>query len=283
MRASILLLAFIVGACSLSTPPSFDFTGQYVNDTTAIRSYLNKNGIAATKLSQGIWFIIDSAAAGIRPTFSDSMLVSYKMKLMANESTVDQAGTPVNFILPQLIFGLRIAMPYFQKGSKGRIFIPSYYGYQNVPYGNVPANSNLIFDFKLTNVKDSRLKTDTVTVNKYLKDHSINAQTDVSGLRYTIDSLGSGPMPKLTDLITVTYVTKDMSTGKVVDQSTSPTRFRLSDVVLCWQVALPLVPEGSKLSLYVPSSLSMVPGTANTDPSFSNLIYTIQLKEVIHH
>lgn len=279
--AFLLLVLAVVGGCSLQTPATFDIPAQYVKDTTAISAYLVQNRIAATKLSPGIWIAIDSAASGIRPTFSDSMLISYKMKLMVNEVIVDQSPTSVYFILPQLIFGLRIGMPYFQKGSKGRIFIPSYYGYQNMPYGNVPANSNLIFDFKLINVKDNRLKEDTVTVNKYLKDRSISALTDASGLRYSIDSLGGGPKPLLTDKIAVTYVIKDMLSGKVLDQATSPISLLLSDAILFWQVALPLLPEGSKATLYVPSSLTMMPATTNTDPQYNNLICEIHLVEVL--
>ena len=281
MRTLIfLLILLVVGACSFPTPATSDIPAQYVKDTTAIRSYLTQNGIAATKLSPGIWIAIDSVAAGIRPVFSDSMVISYKMKLLPNEVIVDQSATSANLILSQLIFGLRIGMPYFQKGSKGRVFIPSYYGYQDVAYGNVPANSSLIFDFKLIDVKDSNLKADTVKINQYLKDHAISAQTDASGLRYSIDSLHNGSTPSIINSVAVTYVVKDMVSGKVIDQATTPTSFRLADALLFWQVALPLLPEGSKATLYVPSSLTMLPGTTNTDPQYNNLICEVHLVEV---
>ncbi len=138
----------------------------------------------------------------------------------------------------------------------------------------------MIFEFKLIDVKDSNLKADTVKINQYLKDHAISAQTDASGLRYSIDSLHNGSTPSIINSVAVTYVVKDMVSGKVIDQVTTPTSFRLADALLFWQVALPLLPEGSKATLYVPSSLTMLPGTTNTDPQYNNLICEVHLVEV---
>ncbi len=268
----------LLSACS--KPTSFyDPTAQYTNDTTAIRSYIIQNNISATKLPSGVWFIIDSASKGKRATFNDSITVDYSTNLLPSNKVADQSATPITFVLSTLLPGIQYAMPQFQQGSKGRIFMPSYLAYQTSTKNGIPANSNLIFQFKLRDVKDYQLKLDTAAINAYLMSKSIQAISDPSGLHYSIDSAGTGAKPRLTDYVTVKYTVTLMSNGQLVDQSSS-SKFLLSTLVLGWQVGLVNVKEGSKCTLYVPSSLGYGASPTNSIPINSNLVFTIQLLKV---
>jgi FKBP-type peptidyl-prolyl cis-trans isomerase FkpA len=283
--AQALLLLVVIGlycACSKS-PASFDQVTEFTKDTTSIRSYLTENGIHATKLSQGIWFVVDSTSTGIRPTYSDSMIVNYKMKLVSNGSVADQSTTPTTLVLSSLITGIQYTMPQFQKGSRGRIFIPSYYGYGNTASGNIPANSSLIFDFKLIDVKDHQLQLDTAAIGAYLRGHDVQPHIDPSGLRYVIDTLRAGAVPSLLDSVSVKYTARLISTGAVVDQKTTAVTFLLADLIVAWQIALPKIQAGSTMTLYCPSSLAYGPNVAGTIPQNSNLVFTIQLVKVVHN
>ena len=287
MRISWFFIIPIIGILSSCNPgPGADQTApglQFIKDTTAIASYLAEHNIYATKLPQGIWFIVDSPSSGIRPTFKDSVQLVYSLRLLPENSAIAESTVPKHFVLDSLLPGIQYALPEFAMGSIGRIFIPSYYGYGSIAQGIVPANSNLIFEFTLNDVKDHQLKLDTATIDAYLNAHSINALKDVSGLRYTIDTLKAGAIPNLTDDIQVTYTARNLADGSIVDQGTSVT-FQLSSLILGWQIGIQKMEAGSTATLYIPSSLAYGPSdTGGIIKAKENLIFNIHLLKVIHH
>jgi FKBP-type peptidyl-prolyl cis-trans isomerase FkpA len=275
-------VASLFASC-LSSPPGNDQTAQFQQDTTAIRSYLVQNAIPAIKLSRGIWFVVDSASSGIRPVFADSMVVTYQMKLLSNNSVIDQSTTPTTLVLSNLLYGIQIAMPQFQKGNRGRIFIPSFYGYQNSQTNGVPPNSVLIFQFKLLDVKDQQLRKDTTTIGAYLASQGIKPTIDPSGLRYTVDTLHVGPSPILSDSVQIKYTTKELGAGAVIEQSTA--KFLLTDLVVALQAGLPKIQQGSWVTFYAPSGLVYGP-IGNSQIAVGgkvNMVFNVQLMKVIRH
>src|SRR5882762_4532498 len=131
MRATWIFLIPVVGillSSCLNNSGTNQNTSQFTKDTIAISSYLEQNNIWATKLALGVWFIVDSATEGIRPTFTDSIKLKYTTRLMVDNSILSQIITPKHLVLDSLLAGIQIGLPQFQAGSKGRIFIPSFYG-----------------------------------------------------------------------------------------------------------------------------------------------------------
>jgi FKBP-type peptidyl-prolyl cis-trans isomerase len=283
MRISGIFIVLIVGVLSacLKENATADQTGpQYIKDTAAIASYIRQNGIAATKLPQGVWFIIDSASTGIRATFNDSVKLKYSKRLMNDNSLVEQSSIPKHFVLDSLMLGVQNALPQFPAGSKGRIFIPSFY---TNGYGILNSTSNVVFEFQLTEVKDQQLKSDTSAIETYLSIHSIKAEKDVSGLRYTIDTLKVGDKPSLKDVIQCNYTAKNFSDGNILDQGSSVS-FPLTGLILGWQIGLQKMQAGSSATFYVPSSLAYGPnGNGTSIKSNQIMIFNIQLQKVIHH
>jgi FKBP-type peptidyl-prolyl cis-trans isomerase len=283
MRISWIFIVLIVGTLSscLKQNAATDQTGpQYIKDTAAIASYIKQNGIAATKLPQGVWFIIDSASTGIRATFNDSVKLKYSKRLMSDNSLLEQSSLPKHFVLDSLMLGVQDALPQFPMGSKGRIFIPSFY---TNGYGILNSTSNVVFEFQLTEVKDQQLKSDTSAIETYLSIHSIKAERDISGLRYTIDTLKAGVKPSLTDVIQCNYTAKNFSDGTILDKGNSVS-FSLTGLILGWQIGLQKMQEGSTATFYVPSSLAYGPnGNGTSIKSNQIMIFTIQLQKVIHH
>ncbi len=55
----------------------------------------------------------------------------------------------------RVIQGWDEALPYFSKGSKGKIYIPSTLGYGMRGDGPIPGNANLIFDIEVVDVKNA--------------------------------------------------------------------------------------------------------------------------------
>ncbi len=274
MRGSFIFVIPIVGilsSCAKDTTVD-QASSQFTQDTVGIAAYLKQNNIAATKLPQGVWFIIDSAAEGIRPTFYDSVKIKYTSRLLANKAILSQSTAAKHFVLDSLLEGIQFGLPEFQAGSKGRIFIPSLYS----------GSGNLIFEFQLTEVKDYQLKLDTTAIDTYLKMNSISAWDDISGLRYTIDAPGVGSKPQLTDDVLVNYTAKNFSDGSILDQGTSVS-FNLSSLLLGWQIGLQKMQEGTTCTFYVPSSLGYGPyGNGTLIKANANLIFNVTLLKVTH-
>lgn len=266
--------------CSLSSSPQLDqAVQQFQQDTANLTTYLKQHNIQATTLSSGIRFVIDSLSSGIRPVFSDSISISYTTTLLSTGAVVEQSTAPLKTTVDKLIYGATIAMPQFQAGSKGRIFIPAYYVNNNLGAQSLTSAVMLIFNFKIPVVKDYQLKADTVTIDNFLKTNSIQAFKDVSGVRYTMDTLGTGPIPNVSNYITVNYKAYVLGDPTIVDQATSK-HFLLSDLIVGWQAILTRIPEGSYITLYIPSSLAYGNHVQGSIKANANLVFKVKLLKV---
>lgn len=279
------LMAVVLSSC-LNVPDNA-VTNQFAKDTTSIRAYLISNGISATKLPpEGVWFAYDQVGNGAHANFTDTVTLTYKTRLLSTGAVVeDYTAAPVNINLFNLAQGVQIALPLFPVGSKGRIYIPSYYGYKGTSTATIPANSNLIFEFSLLGVTDHQLKVDTVTINKYVKDKAIPfVHSDGSGILYTIDTVGTGLLyPTLSDSIACNYTVKLLD-GTLLQQSSATLKFPLADLIVAWKIMLPLISEGTTITMYTPSSYAYGSNpTSSTIPSNANLIFNLKLVKVYRH
>jgi len=278
MRISYIFLILVVGVLAsscLNKSGAEQTQSQFTKDTITISSYLKQNNIAATEFPSGAWFIIDSAAEGIRPTFKDSIKLKYTARLLVDNSILDQSITPRHFALDSLLPAIQIVLTEFQMGSKGRIFLPAAY----------TGRDNWIFQFQLSDVKDHQLKIDNAIIDNYLSTHSKNAISDASGLRYTIDTLKTGSKVFLTDAVQVDYTAKNLSDGSTVDEGKAMSLVVSNpNLVLGLRIGLQKMPVGSTFTFYLPSSLAYgSTGNGTSIKPNANLIFTIKLIKVIHH
>ena len=132
-----------------STWESLDQT-QLQADIKIIDDYLDAHAITAIKHPSGVRYVINQFGTGDNiPCLGNVFSVTYEGRLLTNNSIFDSAKKPVPFILSNLIAGWQIAFLQFNKGTKATIYIPSGLGYGSQAGGNIPANSNLIFDVDL--------------------------------------------------------------------------------------------------------------------------------------
>lgn len=123
---------------------------QFGKDTVVIEKYLADSSLVAMKDSTGVYYIIEEAGDENHPNDYSVITVLYKGYLI-NGTVFDQTydGIALTSSLNRLISGWRIGIPKIGKGGKAKLLIPSYYGYGDVNWGIVPANSVLIFDVEL--------------------------------------------------------------------------------------------------------------------------------------
>jgi FKBP-type peptidyl-prolyl cis-trans isomerase len=132
---------------------------------------------------------------------------------------------------------------------------------------------------KVNLVYKDQLAKDILLVDEYLAYNNVSAETDTSGLRYSIVTKGSERKPQLVDSIQVVF-SLSLLDGQSIFPEDSNT-FLLSKLIRAWRIALPLVGEGAKLRLFVPSGLAYGNYRTGPIPANSNLIFDIELKKVI--
>jgi FKBP-type peptidyl-prolyl cis-trans isomerase len=120
---------------------------------------------------------------------------------------------------------------------------------------------------------------DIASIDQYLTNHSIVAFKDISGVRFTIDSLGGGFAPRYSSKVTFSYTGKLLS-GSIF-QSSTLTNADISGLIIGMQIGLPLIPNGSKATLYIPSAYGYGSQTNGNIPANSPLIFQINLKNIL--
>lgn len=104
-----------------------------------------------------------------------------------------------------------------------------------------------------------------------------------SGLQYKILKPGKGKQPKATDSITAHYK-GTLIDGREFDSSyrrNEPATFRVNQVIPGWQEILPLMHEGDKWQVFIPSELAYGErGSGNTIGPNEALIFEIELIKI---
>jgi FKBP-type peptidyl-prolyl cis-trans isomerase FkpA len=148
----IVLLAFVgcskdkceYNECGIMAPAA---------EIQAVKDYLASKGITnATQHCSGMFYVVDDAGSGTAPDFCSTVAVTYQGTL-TNGTQFDKATTPVAFGLGEVITGFRNGIPLVKKGGRIHLYVPPSLGYGSGPYGNIPANSVLIFDVTLADIQ----------------------------------------------------------------------------------------------------------------------------------
>lgn len=133
-----------------------------VNETKVLEEHLKKNKITAVKTKSGAFVEIINAGDGMKADSGTTASVMYTGYLLKDNKKIDSnvdttfghAGVfPVNVGTNAVIKGWDESLPYFAKGGKGKVYIPSMLGYG--PQGsppNIPAYANLYFEIEITDV-----------------------------------------------------------------------------------------------------------------------------------
>ncbi len=175
----IQLLALLVLAFSgLSSCIDKDATDEviFVKDQKAIDDYIASANLVNVKevkdAVSGITIIWQEVSgSGIKIANGDTASVNYTGRLINdrifdtsiesvakanNIYTESRKYVPLRFRLgiALLIPGFEYGVLQLEKGDKATVFIPSIFGYGNQANGNIPANSPLIFEMNLVEVKD---------------------------------------------------------------------------------------------------------------------------------
>ena len=122
---------------------------------------------------------------------------------------------------------------------------------------------------------------DVTAIDKYLSDNNLFAHTDETGLRYAITDEGSGSAPSLCNEVTFTYTGRLMSNGEVFDESDTPVTIPLANLITGFQIGIPKVNSGGRITLYIPSVYGYgAQGVPDLVPPNANLIFDVHVIEI---
>lgn len=158
-----------------------------------------------------------------------------------------------------------------------------------------PTCTKEVAESKLTTPNQEKITSDSLLIVQYLQANEIDVETTEikNNVRYLITELGTGETPCLESNIKIKYRGSLMKTGYIfdpdqeteedVDWQERETTFNLGSLITGWQIVLPSIPMGSKLTLYIPSGYGYGTsgGGGGAIPVNANLIFEIELLEIV--
>ncbi len=134
-------------------------------EVASLQDYLTKKGIKTQKTKSGAFVEIDQPGdPSVKVDSGKTAVVMYRGYLQdggkvfdTNMDTSKHHTEPLDVAVGQgrVIPGWDEALPYFSKGSKGKIYVPSSLGYGPRGGGEIPPYANLIFDIEVKDVKET--------------------------------------------------------------------------------------------------------------------------------
>ena len=108
----------------------------------------------------------------------------------------------------------------------------------------------------------------------YCNNNGITYTIHPSGILYQIITPGDTSKPNLCTSLTMTYTGKLM-TGIQFDKGTIT--YPLKDLIVGWQIAVPLIGKGGKIKMVIPSSLAYGPNANGSIPANSPLYFEMNI------
>lgn len=109
------------------------------------------------KTESGLLFRVDKEGTGASPKATDTVVVNYKGRLI-DGTEFDNSytrGEPLSFRVDGVIPGWTEGLQHVKKGGKITLVIPPELGYGKTAVPGIPANSTLIFEVELVDIKDA--------------------------------------------------------------------------------------------------------------------------------
>jgi FKBP-type peptidyl-prolyl cis-trans isomerase len=270
-----------------------------------LQAYFSKNNITnSKKLPSGVYVVIDSAGSGeiIKPGFEVTMnyenLSLSGTKFDSNLDTTFHHVSPmkVNIGQGKLVAGWDEGMQQFKKGGKGKIFIPSKYGFGSNKFGiwpndTIPANTILKIELEILDVIDvatvakKLAEKEDSTIQAFLKSNNLTATKTNSGLYYVITQEASGNSPAVGDEVSMNYTGMFLDGNKFdsnLDSSfghVTPLKFPLGQgrVIKGWDEGILLLKKGTKAKFILPSPIGYGANGSGKIPANSILQFDVEL------
>ena len=230
----------------------------------------------------GLKYIIWKKGDGDQAEAGDKVSVHYAGRLLDGSPFDDsyKRGQPFSFPLGggRVIKGWDEGIAYMNVGDSATLIIPAELGYGAADRPTIPANSTLIFDVQLMDVKK-------VVKPVPYKTEGFDTLTTMTGLRYIRLNETDGAPVTAGSTVAVHY-TGYLENGTSFDSSISrgePISFPIGvgRVIKGWDEGIALLKVGEKARLLIPSALAYGErGAGGAIPPNADLIFDVELVSV---
>ena len=284
---------------------------QKAADDKLIQEYMKQNNITGKKTASGLYYAISKEGSGDLIKAGQTVSVNYRGKLLNGtpfDTNMDSSfhhNEPYSFEIGKgrVIKGWDEGLQLLKNGSKGTLLIPSGLAYGPQEKGIIPANSVLVFDVEVVDIKtaeqlkkDAEQKSAMIKLNddKKLKDYfeknNLHPVKTSSGLYYLITKQGTGDNAKAGDKVSMNYIGKFMD-GRIFDKNvdsnfvgTSPLTFPLGEhrVIEGWDEGISYLNKGSRATFFLPSSVAYGERGNQGIPPNTILVFDVELTNIEH-
>ncbi len=262
------------------------FEEQLAIDIATIDSYLDENNIDAQIHSTGIRYVNRTEGTGRTPMPTEVVVIRYDLVLLGTDEVVGLSEFGDSFIMDDnLMRALFFLLQEMKEGGEMTIYSPSGYAFGGASNSLIPPNSNIEINVELLSVirtEAEQFAADTAIIDRFLDANEIDALIHPTGIRYTVLSVGSGDSPDPSGQVNISYEGRLLN-GRVFDQSLEGTSFSINRLIEAWQIMIPTMKPGGRITIYAPSTYCYGPdgaldGFGNVViPPNANLIFDIDL------
>ena len=290
-------------------------------DDKLMKEYFAKNNVKPTKTASGMYYTISKEGEGAKIEAGQTVSVNYTGKLIDGKTFDSNEDSTFHHMEPftlevgkgRVIKGWDEGLQLLKKGSKATLYIPSGLAYGSQDRNPIPANSVLIFNVTITDVKSAeeakkeaeekaeKRKAEMAEkqgkqkgieekeLTDYFAKNNIHPTKTASGMYYTITKEGTGETAKAGQKVSMSYLGKLLD-GKVFDKNvddnfvnTKPFSFTLGQhqVIAGWDEGVQLLKKGTRATFYLPSTLAYGErGAGGSIPPNSILIFDVELLNI---
>jgi FKBP-type peptidyl-prolyl cis-trans isomerase FkpA len=147
-----IIIIGLVPACTSSDPCAANTKVAPDAEQQTLAAYISSSGVSAIKNANGFYYtIVNAGDANAKPSTCSTIVINYTGLLI--DGTVFEVNNNTTFNLGSLIAGWQQAIPLIGKGGTIKMYLPPSLAYGSEAQAGIPANSILIFEVELLNVK----------------------------------------------------------------------------------------------------------------------------------
>lgn len=292
-KLSIYAVAFF-GAITILSSCEKKYEQIETIDDTKLTQYIASNKLQVTKDPSGFYYEIVNPGTGENFKNTDSVLYNFVLKSLDGKSYYDTQTDAYNIanlvgytdriVLGRSVPAFRTVISALKPGGEAKILLPSYlaFGRNGESELNVPSNEPLLVT--LTTLSErSQPERDENLIKAFLERNSLTATRDVSGVYYIIDKPGSGKEINAQSTVYPFY------TGRLLDgtefesnKADTAVSYPLNTRMPGWQRILPLIKEGGKIRILIPSGLAYGPNAQSKIKMNAVLDFDIEVRKVVN-
>ncbi len=268
MFKKLLIYAFtFIGAIMILSSCEKEYESITDIDETRLTQYITSNNLQVTKDPTGFYYQVVSPGTGENYKNTDSVLYHFVIKSLTGTSYydtkdyADNLGTRVGYSerinATKSIPALRTTIQALKPGGVANILLPSYlaFGRNGESDLNVPSNEPVVITVT-TYEERSQAERDEKLIQAFLVRNNLTATRDDSGVYYIINTPGAGKEINIGSTVYPFYTGRYLDGKQFDSNADTAVSYSLASRMPGWQRTFPLVKEGGKLRLLIPSGLA---------------------------